>query len=693
MSNLAQALRIFFWSYVFIYAVIAALTITQVDVWWQLEEGAHILRTWTLPTQPAVAFGLPAAPYFDEYAGYEVVLALIYKAGGFVGVWLFFIAIYLAILFLPQATTARKYPSFDIPSTLALLAVVLLTQPRLGQRPELVGVLFQVLLMALLRASSLQQVTPRLVAGLFVLFLAWTHVHSTFVIGFFTLGLWLAHEGWVRSGSVPLAVLLRRGALLAAAAVLATMLNPYGPRRLLFPFLQASDPGSTAISPEMWPIADYPPLVSGVALFALALLIWGIATTRVPLWIIAFSGVAAILSLRSIRFTDFAAVALLFVYAGREVRGTVRSGTLARVLAAARNILLCLLIPFFLLMDVFSLAGNVKELGAELRFATHGLRYASDMAAYPVIETENRSPVLCGLGTGSYVSFPGNGYYRPLLDSGLSHFSDDTKRYFFFVWSEPQALELALRQLHVDYVLIDPDTFAWIPTLHRQPDWQFVACSVNGMLWKRSNGGPQALGANDRAQVIACANDFFDHKNYVAAFVYSTLLNQPADSLALLARDPGASWRETFFNSLQAWIDDLPESDVQSFLNSHKSPSPLLGAMLAARLGPEAYDRFRATGAGDPGVWYWKAIAVEVELRKGDLNQARAILASIPSVPASTSTYYRLWREVHAGDKSAAPLSAYGQWQTWDESTAAFMGTFSARLNDRLAELDRAPSR
>ncbi|HEX4141231.1 MAG TPA: hypothetical protein VHY09_12850, partial [Candidatus Methylacidiphilales bacterium] len=83
MTNLARPLRIFLWSYVFLYAVFSSLSITQVDVWWQLAEGQHILTTWTLPTQPVAAFGLTATPYFDEYAGYEVVLALLYHIAGF----------------------------------------------------------------------------------------------------------------------------------------------------------------------------------------------------------------------------------------------------------------------------------------------------------------------------------------------------------------------------------------------------------------------------------------------------------------------------------------------------------------------------------------------------------------------------------------------------------------------------------
>src|SRR5271167_697904 len=130
MRNLNRSLQIFLWSYAFIYVVSCSLQITQVDLWWQLSEGAHILRTWTLPSGPVAAFGLPATPYFDEYAGYEMVLALLFKIGGFPGLSMVFAAVYLAILFLPVATSGQKYPAFDFSSTAAVLFAGILMKER-----------------------------------------------------------------------------------------------------------------------------------------------------------------------------------------------------------------------------------------------------------------------------------------------------------------------------------------------------------------------------------------------------------------------------------------------------------------------------------------------------------------------------------------------------------------------------------
>ena len=692
MTNLARPIRVFLWSYVFLYAVFSSMSITQVDLWWQLAEGQHILNTGSLPTQPAVAFGLPATPYFDEYAGYEVVLALLYHIAGLVGIWVIFSAIFLVILFLPAATTGQKYPSFDLASTLALAAAILLIHPRLEQRPELVGVLFQVLLMTMLRGSSLEKVRPRFLGGLFLLFVSWSNVHSTFLFGLCTLGLWIANEGWRLSSIVPPIALLRRGAMLALVAVFASALTPYGPHRLLFPFLQAADPGATALSPEMWPITAYSSLVLGLMLFGVALLAWGVFTTPgIHLWLIVFSVFSVAVSLKSIRFTDFAAVSLLFVYAQRDTQTSRPAWRLPRLLAIPLDLLLCLLIFFTLFMDVFSVLASYNELRAESRLATHALRYASDMAEYPAAAQARRIPVLCGLGAGSYLTFPGHGNYRPLLDSGLSHFDSDTKRFFFFAWLEPEALSLVLEQLHVDKVILDPDTFSWIPTLDRQGDWQFVTCSPNGMIWQRSPGGSHALSDDEQAQVRDAIATLRQSGNALGAFDYSTLVDTPAESLALLAEDRMTVWKETFFNSLCAWVGLQPIPDIKDFLASHSCEKcPLLGAILSARLGPEAYDHFMAAHPTDPGLWYAKALATEILLRKGDVPQAQGVFNSISPAPVSSTTYYRLWHEVHATDNPLPDLSSYGRWQTWDASGKDFLEEMSARLNDRISVLDEA---
>jgi len=695
MRNLNRALQIFVWSYAFIYVVFCSLQITQVDLWWQLSEGAHILRTWTLPTAPAAAFGLPATPYFDEYAGYEVVLALLYKFGGFPGLWMVFATVYLATLFLPIATSGKKYPAFDFFTTAAMFFAGILMKERLEQRPELVGGLLLVLLMVTFRKSALEKITSRTLAALFFLFVVWTNTHSTFVIGFFTLGLWVACEAILKFRKFPFPLLIRGAISTVGVVLIATMLNPYGPRRLLFPFIQASDPGSTALSPEMWPITDLTTVAGILVVIAVSLLAWGLLTTRrVPLWLILFSIFSVFMAFKSFRFINLLAISVLFIYAERDDGKDAKGVSLPLPITLLKSVALGFLCLFLVFGDAFSFMFTYDEMKAENHLATHTRRFAPDICAIRVNDLNVRVPVLCGHGIGSYLSLAGNSQFRPLLDSGLSHFSDDTKRYFFFLWHDPDALGLVLQHLNVNYVILNKETFPWTPTIHRLTDWQFVSCDTTGILWRRSPGGPHPLSASDRTEVENVVQQLLKSGEVVGAFDYSTLLDSPAESLGILEQYSGPEWSEAFFNSLCAWVDSLPPDAIQQFLASeHPRQYPLVDAILSARLGPDVFAKFAATNPPGPRPWFWKALEVRESLQKGDLTQARIVFDTISPTPISSVTYYQLWHQVRNEGPTSndRELSAYGRWQTWDVDAQRFVESMSGQLNARMTELDRSP--
>jgi hypothetical protein len=443
----------------------------------------------------------------------------------------------------------------------------------------------------------------------------------------------------------------------------------------------------------MWPVSYFSTPYE-VFLVALVLLAWAIITTRgLAPWLIAFSIFSVVMSFKNFRFIDLTAISLLFAYAARHEPAAERVRPLPALVTVLRDLALCLLCLFIMLLDVFNVLTSSSELRSERRMATHGLRYASDIAEYPAGTEEKRAPVLCGYSMGSYLSFAGNGHFRPLLDSGFIHFSDETKRYYFFVWCEPEALESALDHLSVNYALLDPDTFQWIPTLHRMKDWEFVACTANGMIWKRNASGTNALSEADRAEVADTVAALSRNGNVTGAFAYSTLLDDPKESLGILAGYGGPPWTEAMFNSVRAWVDSIPREDAQAFLADPRcGHAPLLEAILCAKLGPDTYDKFIASGPKEQGRWQWKILAVEELLQKGDRDEARKVFDSISPAPVSSSSYYRLWHLVHDGASGPA-LSRYGEWQAWDGNGVQFIEEVSARLNERIASMDESPAR
>jgi hypothetical protein len=692
MTHASRTLRTFLWCFVVIYGVIDSLSITQVDLWWQLAEGQHILHTGHLPAAPVAAFGLPAQPYVDEYAGYEVVLAALYQVTGYVGVWVAFSAIFLLCLLVPSAMVARKTPPTDLLSLAALFVAIVLLRTRLEQRPEPVGVLLEALLIALLRASSLERVSGRLLAAVGALFVAWSNCHSTFVIGFATLGLWLADELRRRWSTPPLARLVTNGAKVGAVALLAAMINPYGPWRLLFPFVQAADFGSTALSPEMWAIGSTSPVVGLFYTVTLALLAWAVLVRRsLPLWLIGYAALSAVIAYKSYRFVDLVALALLFAYAApreeappeRRARGI--AGALLNVSLAGA----CVFVAF---LDGFAAVMTYHDARDARELATYTRRFAPELVERLRTSGQAGVPILCGHGTGSYVSFAEHGPFHPLIDSGLSHFSDETKRYFFFAWYESAAFDLAVDQLHVDHVLVTRETFNWLPVLHRKPEWRLVACSVDGALWERTAPVSPALDPAMQAEVRAAIAAQQQEGNSAGAFFYSLLLDRPGDSLALLAAARGLEWTEPRFNAMSDWLDALPLADVQAYYASpHELNYPLVDAMVAARLGPEVYDRFIQAPHDGPRPWYWHAVEVRVRLAQGRRDEARAALDRIAPVPDSSTLYYHLWHQVHDTDAAPAALGAYGRWQSWELAGPEFMTPVAARLNARAAEAARLP--
>jgi hypothetical protein len=688
MTKISRSLRIFLWSYVFIYVVFISLQITQVDIWWQLPEGFHILRTFTLPTQPVAAYGLPAHPYFDEYAGYEVILALFYKLGGFFILWLLFSFTFLAIIFLPLATSGRKYPSFGFVSVLVLLLVGLLMKQRFEERPEMVGSLLQVVLMVLLGRSRLEAVTLRTLFGLVLIFFIWTNTHSSFAIGLFTLGLWIGCELALKFRSVPAASLLWRGLGMGGAAVVACLANPSAATRLLFPWGQARAAGGTALSPEMWPIV-YGGAASIIMVLATAALLIGLIVRcrRIPLWLILFSAFSLYLSTRGLRFMNLLAISLLFVHAtgDEDVQATGRKMSLPFTMLG--DFLFFFLSLFMLLGDSFTLLVTYNTLSHEKLFATHASHFVLEIADVRIPGATGPVPVLCDHGEGSYLSFAEDKNYRPLLDSGLSHFSDETKRYFFLLSHEPEAMELALEHLKVDDILLNSREFSWMLILERLPDWRFVTCTEGGQLWRRCAPGANTLSASAAAQIEESKNQLLRHGDMFGTFCYSTLVDRPAESLDILSRYDGPEWQDADFNYAEAWMAAQTQESVEAFLAAdHTHGYPLIDAMLSSRLGPEVYTRFMATNPAGPKPSFWKILQVENALAAGDRPRAAQIFETIPRHPPSSAAYYTLGDEMQ-NEKT----DAFGQWQTWDEDAKKQFEATTERLNDRILHLGAVP--
>jgi hypothetical protein len=660
-ASLNRALRLLLWCALVIGIAITALGVRQVDLWWQLPEGLSILHDGRLPHEPPAAFGLPHLPYVDEYSLYEISLALLYRTGGFIAIWLAFVSAYLLVFVVPLAETRGARRDLLSLAFLALAGIFMVN--RYEQRPEIVGALLLALLLQLLRHT--EKFSSGFLLRLALLFAIWTNVHSSFVVGLLALFFWLLERVCFATGPARWSV--RRAAITLGTAAAAVLINPYGVRRIAFAIGQERDLGSNLLSREMWPAWDQSMLTQALLLTSAALMaVAFLARNRPAPWLIAFACAMFALSLHSIRHMSFFAVALLYISAERKTDSPAREGdpALAALLGTA-----CI---FAFIFDFTSLRRAVGEI------MTSPAR--TDQAFAPslvnMLRTRGPGAVLCHDAEGSYLTFAGGGDLRPLLDSGQGHFDNATKRFYFFIEQDPRAFDLALERLDVDNVLVTRPAAAWVLELAGRPEWHLAAWTDDGLFFAR---GPMPVAANwsQRDQLRELHGAVHRLRDPVWAFCLSTLVDDPEGSLTLLDRSRADSWSETFLNFLRPWLDSVPVEEFNAFLKDHPGAgNPLLRELVQMRTRLQA----PLPDAGSSRLA--KMVRVLDLLQRGDVKAARETFAALPH-PMLSTLYDDLRDQLEPS--ASKNDDAAEKWQDWNAGGAELFRQMPPALNRRIA--------
>ncbi len=282
-------------------ALLALQTQADPDLWGHVRYGLDALDLRAIPrTDPYSYLTVPGTWVNHEWLA-EVLMALAWRGGGALGLVRLKFAVLLATLGALLAAL-RRQGSPLMPALLAmLLASGMLTRNFRTIRPQMFSAAcFAVLLLVMVEAEKGRR---RALLALPPLFAVWVNAHGGVLAGVGFLGLWVL-------GRV---IVLRRQAwpelAAAAAALLATLANPYGAG--LWRFLLST---ATVPRPE---IGDWTPLFrTGPALIAfyvgvlglsLGVMLWRRA--RPPLGLALVYGAATLLPLAASRHLDFLALA------------------------------------------------------------------------------------------------------------------------------------------------------------------------------------------------------------------------------------------------------------------------------------------------------------------------------------------------------------------------------------------------
>jgi len=251
--------------------------IVDPDLWWLLRAGRYIIETRSFPTTDPFSASAAGAEWVNHAWGFELILYGVYRLAGTTGLIVMQALFAVATFGLLYGHLRRE----QVGRGWALAAVALGALATRGfwvPRPQLVTYLFLALFWVILRESRDGR-RDRLL-WLVPLMVVWVNLHGGFAIGPALLGLCLVAElfQWAFRGDGP-APDGRRLARLASVGVgcgLATLVNPFHYRAVLFPFQVLGDHVARDMIAEWASLPFHHPqamLLEGLILLTLVLLL------------------------------------------------------------------------------------------------------------------------------------------------------------------------------------------------------------------------------------------------------------------------------------------------------------------------------------------------------------------------------------------------------------------------------------
>jgi hypothetical protein len=220
--------------------LLESLSVRPHDFWWHLRTGQIIVRSGTIPTTDLFTFTRFGAPWVNQGWLMQVVLYLVYGAGGLALILLVHALVITGGYVLTELACLRSSGEARA-ATLGTLAGAALGMLHWSVRPQ--GISF-LLFGALVWTIETHAARGGRVIWLWpVLFALWANTHGAFAFGITLLGIYVAAR--VAEELVarrPLSRETRRSLAAGMASVVALALNPSGPTgivRYLLGFLQS----------------------------------------------------------------------------------------------------------------------------------------------------------------------------------------------------------------------------------------------------------------------------------------------------------------------------------------------------------------------------------------------------------------------------------------------------------------------
>ncbi len=222
----------------FILALVAILSCSRVwdlDLWMHLQTGRYIISHSRVPQADIYSYTSPGQFWFNPNWLFAVVAYLAYKAGGFPGLVILRLVVFLSVFYLLFRLLFRS--SRHILSLGLLFLAVLVCRERIVERPEMFSFLFTVIYLSIL--YRFRQENTRLIWLLLPLQILWVNFHAFAVFGIIFIWVFIIAEyinlkielpwEWSKS-SVMNNERLKHLFCVGLWAIIVTCVNPYGIR-------------------------------------------------------------------------------------------------------------------------------------------------------------------------------------------------------------------------------------------------------------------------------------------------------------------------------------------------------------------------------------------------------------------------------------------------------------------------------
>jgi hypothetical protein len=402
------------------------------------------------------------------------------------------------------------------------------------------------------------------------------------------VGHWAFETIWRNRANQDFKTSIFSGLCLISAAISGVIFNPVGWNRLWAPFSLQTNFWSIAITDEMWPIPLHWYWAMGSSLVFGCYLWFSSRAQQRPFWLLVMLLATALLALVSQRHMNLlgCVMLLLLVFRLKSDPDEIPLDTENSFALNHRTVVSLTLITALSAL-LLLLARREREQWRHGKWATLNQHYAPSALDELHRREPQGAPFLAGILVSAYAQGKPEYHLRPLLDTGLSRFSNDTAKFFFYLENQPPALRQALNLLKANYIVVNEQNAHWAAALNSLPDWSVIFVSANGILYQRRDSRVKNSIAL-KESVIRIVPQLKEKKKTTAGAFYTMGLVSPEYTFDLLGSAERNWWQEPNINFMLDWLNRTPAAVLNKAMSrlSPENPSQLrLRILLALRLG------------------------------------------------------------------------------------------------------------